>query len=531
MMPRQVSTLDTRRRRAAIYCRVSSRAQAEEDKVSLDDQLAQGEAYCEAEGYEIVFRGRDVMSGATYRRPDFLRMLRLIEDGEIDVVVCWKVDRLGRGMFPIARLLEVCDPTGTDIEAVRERVDRKHLGLLASVGKIELDNIRERTMDARLSYARQGIVPNGITAYGYGVDPDTGKPVVDEAELAILLEGAERYAGGELPSAIVRDFRARRVPTRLPKKVKYQPWTKTYLLHLFSDKAYLTGRRTYGSGDQVVEIPYPPIYSPELWARLVARRETNRLSVRKPSGQPYLLRGLLHCAECQGPCHTSTRRKGRQRVPAAEGGGWRQKFLETPKLAYRCAGMELYDRACRPDRFIDASDVDGRVWTRLWRALHRRDVLLEGLREKVAELEAARPDAADDPQKVLERLAAERINIARERIRGQIEEPILDTLLAENEADAAYWEERAQATAVLNAGAERQRAALDEAIALIEGHLARLGDDPEAVAFADRRRVVLALVERVLIDGQGGLRIQGVLERVPDGAADADRAPVLAQRS
>ena len=42
--------------RAALYARVSSKAQAEEDKVSIGEQFTEMEAYCERHGYEIVQR-------------------------------------------------------------------------------------------------------------------------------------------------------------------------------------------------------------------------------------------------------------------------------------------------------------------------------------------------------------------------------------------------------------------------------------------------------------------------------------------
>src|SRR5687767_10695876 len=99
-------------KRAAIYCRVSSQGQAEDDKVSLSEQLAACEAYCAERGYAVAARYQDVKSGTTSKRPDFLRLLQDVGQRRIDVVVCWKVDRLGRGLFPMARLLEAVEPAG-----------------------------------------------------------------------------------------------------------------------------------------------------------------------------------------------------------------------------------------------------------------------------------------------------------------------------------------------------------------------------------------------------------------------------------
>ena len=87
-----------RKVKAALYARVSSRAQAEEDKVSIGEQIAEMESYCERHGYQVARRYQDVGSGSTKRRPDFQRMLGDAREGLFDVIVCWKSDRLSRGI-------------------------------------------------------------------------------------------------------------------------------------------------------------------------------------------------------------------------------------------------------------------------------------------------------------------------------------------------------------------------------------------------------------------------------------------------
>ena len=88
--------------RAALYARVSDKSQAEEDKTSLAEQMAEMEAYCERMGLTIAARFQEVGSGSTKNREEFQRMLSDASDGRYDVVVCWKLDRLSRGMYPAA---------------------------------------------------------------------------------------------------------------------------------------------------------------------------------------------------------------------------------------------------------------------------------------------------------------------------------------------------------------------------------------------------------------------------------------------
>ena len=124
-------------RRAAVYARVSSKAQAEADKVSIFEQFAEMENYCKTQRYEIVQRYQDVASGSTKKRPDFQRLLRDARDGLFDVIICWKADRLSRGIYPAAVLMEVVEAHQIGLESVTDTLDMKTFGIYAAVGKIE----------------------------------------------------------------------------------------------------------------------------------------------------------------------------------------------------------------------------------------------------------------------------------------------------------------------------------------------------------------------------------------------------------
>ena len=62
--------------RAVGYLRVSSQAQAGEEKVSLTEQKKDIQFYCDDHGYEVVEWYEDIGSGSSKRRRSFQRMLR-----------------------------------------------------------------------------------------------------------------------------------------------------------------------------------------------------------------------------------------------------------------------------------------------------------------------------------------------------------------------------------------------------------------------------------------------------------------------
>lgn len=152
--------------KAAIYRRVSSEAQGE--RVSPEVQLAECEAHAVAKGYAVTavytdiekyrVRGRWVEpSGTRVDRPDFRRMLADGQAGTFDVLIAWKEDRLYRGVKPAVLVDEMIEAAHVRVELVKEQFDRKMLFIKASIGKIELENIRERTEMGHRERVRNGM--------------------------------------------------------------------------------------------------------------------------------------------------------------------------------------------------------------------------------------------------------------------------------------------------------------------------------------------------------------------------------------
>ena len=171
--------------RAAIYARVSDQSQDAEDKTSMTEQTSEMEAHCERRGLTVVARYQEVGQGWSKKRPEFQRMLADARRGRFDTIVCWKSDRLSRGMYPAAALMEVVEAHQIDLEAVMDAIDMKTFGLMAAIGKIELDNFRERASMGKRGTAKQGRIPVSNVPYGYRVGDD-GRPEIVEPEAEVV---------------------------------------------------------------------------------------------------------------------------------------------------------------------------------------------------------------------------------------------------------------------------------------------------------------------------------------------------------
>lgn len=93
--------------RAIIYARVSTEEQAEEG-YSLDAQIEKCKERCKQKGWTIVKilreegrSAKDIMG-----RPKFLEAIQMLKNGEADVIVSWRQDRITRSNFDMQWLLK-----------------------------------------------------------------------------------------------------------------------------------------------------------------------------------------------------------------------------------------------------------------------------------------------------------------------------------------------------------------------------------------------------------------------------------------
>ncbi len=157
--------------RAAIYARVSTVEQ------NCDNQLIELRRYIEARGWqtgqEYVDRG---VSGAKDRRPALDTLIRDAKRRQFDVVVCWRLDRLGRNLKHLITLLEDLQALGVAFVSLAEGIDattpagKLQMHILGAIAEFERERIRERVMAglqrARTQGVRLGRPPRQIDAVG-----------------------------------------------------------------------------------------------------------------------------------------------------------------------------------------------------------------------------------------------------------------------------------------------------------------------------------------------------------------------------
>ena len=157
-----------RRLRCAVYTRKSSEEGLEQEFNSLDAQREACEAYVasqRSEGWVLIRDQYDDggISGGTLDRPALQRLLSDIEDGLVDVVVVYKIDRLSRSLMDFSKLVEAFDRNNVTFVSVTQSFNtttsmgRLTLNILLSFAQFEREVTAERIRDKVRASRMKGI--------------------------------------------------------------------------------------------------------------------------------------------------------------------------------------------------------------------------------------------------------------------------------------------------------------------------------------------------------------------------------------
>jgi DNA invertase Pin-like site-specific DNA recombinase len=140
--------------RAGVYARVSTTDQ------HCENQLVELRRYCAARGWAIAREYVDQgVSGAKERRPALDDLVRDAKRRRFDVLVVWRLDRLGRNLRHLILLLDDLQATGVAFVSLSEGIDattpagRLQLHVLGAIAEFERERIKERVV-AGLNRAR-----------------------------------------------------------------------------------------------------------------------------------------------------------------------------------------------------------------------------------------------------------------------------------------------------------------------------------------------------------------------------------------
>jgi DNA invertase Pin-like site-specific DNA recombinase len=301
-----------RKLRCAVYTRKSTEEGLDKEFNSLQAQREACEAYIasqRSEGWALVRDAYDDggFSGGTLERPGLQQLLADIEEGLVDVVVVYKIDRLSRSLMDFSKLVEVFDRAGVTFVSVTQSFNtttsmgRLTLNILLSFAQFEREVIAERVRDKIRASRQKGMWMGGSVPLGYVVQ--NRKLMVHEPEAAVVRSMFERFLRIGSATVLAWELRAEGVVT-----TKGRPIDKGYLYKCLSNRTYLGLAIHKGTA-------YPgehaPIIDQDLWDKVhaILAENARTRSANTRAQTPALLKGLIFgpTGAAMSPTHT---RKG-----------------------------------------------------------------------------------------------------------------------------------------------------------------------------------------------------------------------------
>jgi site-specific DNA recombinase len=188
--------------RCAIYTRKSSEEGLEMSFNSLDAQREACQAFIASqrqEGWRALPSLYDDggFSGGSMERPALKRLLEDVENGQVDTIVVYKVDRLTRSLADFAKIVEALDARSVSFVSVTQQFNtttsmgRLTLNVLLSFAQFEREVTGERIRDKIAASKRKGMWMGGRAPLGY--DVKQRKLVVNQEEARLVNDLYRRY--------------------------------------------------------------------------------------------------------------------------------------------------------------------------------------------------------------------------------------------------------------------------------------------------------------------------------------------------
>lgn len=318
----------------ALYCRLSRDDELQGDSNSIINQKAILQKYADDNGFSnTAFFVDDGYSGTNFDRPDWNRLMALVDDGKVGTIIVKDMSRLGRDYLKVGMYTEMVFPNA-DVRfiAINNGVDSDNQAENDMTPFINIFNefyAKDTSRKIRAVFKAKGQSGKPLCTnppYGYLKDPeDKTRWIVDEDAAKVVQEVFHLCVQGYGVSQIAKELTKRHImnPTAHAKANGITPpdnrrdagdyfWGNSTISHMLSRQEYLghtvnfkTYRKSYKqkkqlkndpSQWQIFENTHEAIIDQETFD-IVQRIRDGRRRVT-PMGEMPVLSGMVFCADC-----------------------------------------------------------------------------------------------------------------------------------------------------------------------------------------------------------------------------------------
>jgi len=326
-------------RATALYERLSKDDELQGESNSISNQKKYLEDYARTHEFrKIQHYTDDGYTGRNFNRPGFQKMLKEIEDGNIETVIVKDMSRLGRNYLQVGYYTEILFPQ-KDVRflAINNSVDSDNpmnndfapfLNIMNEWYAKDTSNKIKSVFEARMN---EGKRCSGSIPYGYNRLPDDKQTlVVDPVASEVVRKIFDYAAKGRGPTWIARQLKEEKTLIPSAYTAKYHPeqnnnrvfedpyrWRPNTVADILDRREYLghtvlrktvsvsfktEKRRSVDKDDMLVFLnTHEAIIDEETWNKAQKFREKERQQSRMPYGTfsaYHKLCGFLFCADC-----------------------------------------------------------------------------------------------------------------------------------------------------------------------------------------------------------------------------------------
>lgn len=291
-------------RRCAIYTRKSLDQGLDMEFNSLDAQRAICSAFVTSQAHrkwrELPKHYDDAgYSGATLNRPALQELLADVENGLVDVILIYKLDRLTRSLRDFVRLLDLFEEYNVVFVAITQNFDtddsmgRLILNILLTFAQFEREMLADRLRDKFGAMRQRGMFVGGHPAFGY--DLVDRKLRINRREAAAVRRIFQRFVDLKSYQAVWREcveaeVRTKVRTTREGREVGGHVLGLGIIYHMLKNPLYI-GKVKHLTA--LYDGVHSPIITKELWDKVQELRKTRRLKAVAPMPKGDLLRGFM----------------------------------------------------------------------------------------------------------------------------------------------------------------------------------------------------------------------------------------------
>ena len=297
-------------KRCAIYTRKSCEDGLELEYNSLDAQYDSAEAYIRSQasnGWRVIPKRYDDggFSGGNVNRPALKALMRDIENGEVDVVVVYKIDRLSRSLGDFTDLSKLFERHNVSFVSVTQQIDtsnaagRMMLNILMSFAQFEREMTSDRIRDKIYATRKKGLWSGGMIPFGYKtVDK---RLVPDPVTAPVVRHVFARYAESASAKLVASELQKKFGPRTFGSKKGGDPtWRMMHVYRILRNPVY-KGELLHRATGEIFHGLHEPLVDAALWED--CRRILDESAGLQPSAHREtvaILKGLVRCGHCGG---------------------------------------------------------------------------------------------------------------------------------------------------------------------------------------------------------------------------------------